>query len=489
MILSSQLVLAQFFLPLVWAISFFIAPLRLERQKKIFALVGALLGLGLSFVLLLSLPDPSSLTLLWETVFPFSKVSYSLYMDGMSGLLVVLNAFLLVIVLLATWDFSSKQQGMYFFCLFFLQWAVNGSLLSINLFSFYLFWEAMLIPLFLLIGIFGGPNRHYASLKFFLYTAFGSLLFLAAIFYLVSLNIQMGKGPFDLTPFSIRSLNLPFEGFLSPQSLVFWAFCLAFFIKVPMFPFHSWLPLAHVEAPTAGSILLAGILLKLGIYGLLRFCLPVFDQAVLAYKDFIIILGIVGVVYGALNAIAQTDMKKVVAFSSVSHMGIILAGCFAQGVTATSGVVFQMIAHGITTTGLFIVVNDLYKRRHTKELEAYGGVAQVMPLLAVALFIILLGSMAVPLTNGFVGEFLLLWGVYEYSPLMAAGCALGVILGPIYSLRLYQKIMLGPIHHPQIHQFKDISSMEYASYMILIVCILLFGLYPSLILNFVRGQL
>lgn len=482
----NELIFLQFFFPLIAAISFYVAPLG-RKKSQILALVSSIIYLIVTINLITSIDNLNVMTTLWSTQLDnFFGLSYKIGIDGLSAVLIGLNALLLVIVVVSTLNFETDKTKLYYFSIFSLIWAVNGSLLTENLYAFYIFWEAMLIPLFILVGVFGGDERRYASYKFFIYTAAGSIIMLGAMMYMSSLAYTK-FGSYDLTPEIIKSLGLPFDGFFSAQSLVFLAFCLALFIKVPVFPFHSWLPDAHVQAPTAGSIILAGILLKLGIYGLLRFVIPIYPQAVLAYKTYIIGLGAAGVVYGALTAIAQKDIKKVVAFSSISHMGYIVAGIFTFNEIALNGAIFQMISHGLTTGGLFIAVHALYVRKHTKLISAYGGVAKVMPVFAVAFFIMLLGSMAVPLTNGFVGEFLIIWGVYEVNPIMGFVCALGVILAPVYLLTTFQKVMLGPITDDENKSLGDISKIEIIPFAVLGVLIILFGVYPSLLSNIYSG--
>ncbi|MFZ4712936.1 MAG: complex I subunit 4 family protein [Bacteriovoracaceae bacterium] len=481
-----NLILFQFFFPLIAAISFYMAPLN-KKKSQVLALVSAVVYLILTFNLVNSVSNLSTMTTLASYKLDnFFGLSYAIGIDGLSGVLITLNALLLLIVVLSTLNFDTNKFRLYYFSIFTLSWSVNGALLTENLYAFYIFWEAMLIPLFILVGVFGGDERKYASYKFFIFTAAGSFIMLGSMMYMSSLSF-VANGSYDLTPAIIKSLNLPFNGFYSPQALVFAAFCLALFIKVPVFPFHSWLPDAHVQAPTAGSIILAGVLLKLGIYGLLRFVIPVYPQAVFAYKEVIITLGAMGVVYGALTAIAQNDIKKVVAFSSISHMGYIVAGIFSFNEMAVNGAIFQMISHGITTGGLFIAVHCLYVRRHTKLISEYGGVAKVMPVFAVLFFIMLLGSMAVPLTNGFVGEFLIIWGVYKVHPILGFACALGVILAPVYLLTTFQKVMLGPITNKENETLKDISKTEMISFVILGFLILLFGIYPKILSDVYGG--
>ncbi|MBP9674798.1 MAG: NADH-quinone oxidoreductase subunit M [Bacteriovoracaceae bacterium] len=484
-------VLIQFTFALLAALTIYLFPQNFNKTK-IFSLVAAIINVGLCILLVQHAWEQNALTeLLVLNSFKlelFFGLTYTLAIDGLSAVLILLNSVLLFLVIITTWDFESHKFRLYYFSLFFLTWAVNGALLSFNLYSFYIFWEAMLIPLFILIGVFGGAERKFASYKFFLYTAAGSFIMLGAIIYLSSLSYEI-KGTYDLTPISIQALHLPFDGIFSAQSLVFLAFSLAMLIKIPAFPFHSWLPLAHVQAPTAGSIILAGILLKLGIYGLLRFVIPVYPEATEFFRYFMMSLGAVGVIYGALTALVQTDVKKVVAYSSISHMGFMLAGIFSASKIALSGSIFQLISHGITTGGLFIVVHYLYIRRHTKEISAFGGIAKKMPVFSVAFFIILMGSMAVPLTSGFVGEFLIIWGLYKVAPWIAVLCALGVILTPVYLLNLYQKMMLGPLVNVENEKLEDLSRIELLPFIILGFLILLIGVYPHALTFIYEGFL
>ncbi len=485
----NDLFIIKFLIPLIWAIGFALAPKNNQRAIKIFALVGSLVVLAYNTLLYLELKDPSQLnTILSHSFSGFFGISYTFAIDGLSGLLLMLNAFLLVIVVIATWDLHTEKLRLYYFLIFTLVWAVNGSLLATSLYGFYIFWEAMLIPLFILVGVFGGENRRYASFKFFMMTAAGSILMLAAMCYMSALAYKM-NGSYDLNYQVIKSLNLKFDGIWSPQALVFWAFTIAFFLKVPVFPFHSWLPDAHVEAPTAGSIFLAGILLKLGIYGFLRFVIPFYPESVAAFRDIIMYLGAIGVIYGALTAWVQKDIKKLVAFSSISHMGYIVSGIFSQNSFAVKGAIFQMIAHGISTPGLFIGVHYLYMRRHTKKLDQFGGIAKVMPKFAVLFFIITAGSMAVPMTCGFVGEFMITAGVYEVNKTVAIISALGIILSPIYLLKMYHLTALGEITIEENKTLKDLNWIETSPLVLLSVLTIALGLYPKLITDIFQGTI
>jgi NADH-quinone oxidoreductase subunit M len=482
-----QIFIIKFLIPLLWAIGFIFAPKNNEKAIRLYALVGGLVVFAYSIRFYLDLPNAGQLIELYKISLPhFFGITYTFSADGLSALLLILNAFLLLVVIVSTWDFATEKLRLYYFLIFSLVWAVNGSLLATSLYGFYIFWEAMLIPLFILVGVFGGENRRYASFKFFMMTAAGSILMLAAMCYMSALAYRL-NGSYDLNYSVIKILALRYDGFWSPQSLVFWAFTIAFFLKVPVFPFHSWLPDAHVEAPTAGSIFLAGILLKLGIYGFLRFVINFYPQAVEANRDIILYLGAIGVIYGALTAWVQKDIKKLVAFSSISHMGYIIMGVFSQNSFAVKGAIFQMVAHGVSTPGLFIGVHYLYTRLHTKKMDMYGGLAKVMPRFAVLFFIITAGSMAVPMTCGFVGEFMITAGVYEVNKVVAILAATGIILSPIYLLKMYHLTAFGEITHEENKSLKDLTLLECTPMILLSGLTILFGLYPKMVIGIYEG--
>ncbi|MEM4658673.1 MAG: NADH-quinone oxidoreductase subunit M, partial [Candidatus Methanosuratincola sp.] len=343
---------------------------------------------------------------------PSLGVSFHLGVDGISLFLILLTTFVMPLAVLSAWN--AIGRGMLFFLslMLFLESALVGTFTALDLILFFVFWEAVLIPMYFIIGIWGTERRVYAALKFFVYTALGSALMLVAIFYLYFLHVEQFGTP-SMGIADMYRLRIPFYGVLSPQGVCFLAFFLAFAIKVPLFPFHTWLPDAHVEAPTSGSVVLAAILLKMGGYGFLRFLLPLFPDATLAFLPYLAALSIIGVIYGALVAFAQSDLKKLVAYSSVSHMGLVILGVFALNIQGTHGAVYQMLGHGLSTGALFIVVGMLYERRHTKLMREFGGVARVMPIFAAFFLLATLSSIGLPLLNGFVGEFLILLGVFR----------------------------------------------------------------------------
>ncbi|MEK6626452.1 MAG: NADH-quinone oxidoreductase subunit M, partial [Bdellovibrionota bacterium] len=357
--------------------------------------------------------------------------------------------------------------------------------MATDLFLFYFFWEIVLIPMFFMIGIWGGQDRVYATVKFFIYTMAGSLLMLVAIFYLVRIQQELTGHPSALMT-DFTSVNIPLDqsswkaALTSPQMLLFLAFALAFVIKVPMVPFHTWLPDAHVQAPTLGSVFLAAVLLKMGTYGLMRIAIPFFPQSAAMLSPFFYALGIIGIIYGALCALGQTDFKRLVAYSSVSHMGYIIVGLFSFDKVALSGSLYQMINHGISAGGLFLIVGFLYERMHTRNLSDFGGLAKVVPMMAVAFMILTLSSVALPGTNGFVGEFAILLGSFQVAPMVAGLCGLGVILGAVYALKAYQVVMLGPVStHEGFHHLNDITAKEIVAMVGLVILIFGIGFFPE----------
>jgi NADH-quinone oxidoreductase subunit M len=382
-------------------------------------------------------------------------IDYHLGVDGISLFLVILTTFLTAVSILCSWNSIQKRVKEFFIALLLLEVGVVGVFLSLDLFLFFLFWEVMLIPMYLLIGIWGHDRRIYAAVKFILYTMAGSILMLVGILWLYNVT-----GTFELP---IIQQALQSGALLLPrgtETLLFLAFFVAFAIKVPLFPFHTWLPDAHVEAPTAGSVMLAGVLLKMGTYGMIRFCLPLFPVASRKFAPAIAVLAIIGIIYGALVALVQPNLKKLVAYSSVSHLGFVVLGIFAFQHISMQGAVFQMLAHGISTGGLFLLVGMLYDRRHTFEMSEFGGLCAPMPKLAAFFLFVALSSMGLPILNGFVGEFLILLGTYQVHWNWASWAATGVILSACYLLWSYQKVFYGAITVEKNKTLPDLSARE-----------------------------
>ncbi len=405
---------------------------------------------------------------------PSIGINYHLGLDGISLLLVLLTTFLGPIVILGSGAIKKHLKG-YFISILLLQTGMLGTFVALDLFLFYIFWEVMLIPMYFLIGIWGGVERIYAAVKFFIYTMVGSLLMLVGILWIYFNTTVPGLGhTFDYT-LLMQHANFP----LQAQLWLFAAFALAFAIKVPMFPFHTWLPDAHVQAPTAGSVILAGVLLKMGTYGYIRFAMPMFPDGVEFFKPAMIALAVIGIIYGALVSIAQKDMKKLVAYSSVSHLGFVMLGLFALNAQAVSGALIQMINHGLSTGALFLLVGIVYDRRHTRMIADYGGIAKVMPWYAVVFTVVALSSIGMPGLNGFVGEFLILVGAFKTAPVWAIISATGVILAAIYLLWMLRRVFYGPMTHKENESLKDLTRWEWATLLPLLVFIVWIGVYPK----------
>jgi NADH-quinone oxidoreductase subunit M len=383
------------------------------------------------------------------------KINYHLGVDGISLFLVILTTFLTPICVLASWKGVHHRIKEFHVTLLLLEVGVVGVFLSLDLFLFFLFWEVMLIPMAFLIGIWGHERRIYAALKFVLYTMSGSILMLVGVIWLYT-----STGTFDLPTIQYMLQTGSLVLAERTEMILFLAFFVAFAIKVPLFPLHTWLPDAHVEAPTAGSVILAGVLLKMGTYGMMRFCLPLFPDAARRAAPYVAALAIVGIIYGALVALVQPNLKKLVAYSSVSHLGFVVLGIFAFQNISMQGAVFQMLAHGISTGGLFLLVGMLYDRRHTFEISEYGGVATPMPKLAAFFLFVALSSMGLPMLNGFVGEYLTLLGTYQVHWKWAAWAATGVILSACYLLWSYQRVFFGQVTHEKNRELPDISARE-----------------------------
>ena len=412
------------------------------------------------------------------------NIQYHVGIDGMSMLLVLLTTFLTPLTLISSW--SSIETKVKEFTFFFLMLEVGmlGVFISLDLFLFYIFWEAMLIPMYFIIGIWGGKERVYAAVKFFIYTMFGSLLMLVAIVWLAVYAITpLGHFTTNLVELYTIAPQIP----MNIQMWMFLAFAFSFAIKVPLFPLHTWLSDAHVQAPTAGSVILAGVLLKMGTYGLLRFNLPLFPQASIAAAPFISVLAVIGIIYGALVAMVQTDVKKLVAYSSVSHLGFVVLGIFAMTQESVQGSIIQMINHGLSTGALFLLVGVIYERTHTREIADYGGIAKIIPLFSFAFMFASLSSVGLPGLNGFVGEFLILLGSFQ-SPVLnswafTAFGASGVIFAAVYLLWMYQRVVFGPVKNPKLTGMKDMNNREIFVLIPIFILIIWIGIYPSTFLK------
>jgi NADH-quinone oxidoreductase subunit M len=423
---------------------------------------------------------------------PQFGIKYIVGIDGLSLLLVVLTAFLTPLILISQWHVEEPKQKAFLALFMGLESGMMGALLALDMVFFYVFWEAMLIPMYFIIGIWGGKRRIYATTKFVIYTVLGSLLMLAAAIAVYLFYIEQFPALPPSTALSdLYNVKLP----ASTQYWLFGAFALAFAIKVPMWPFHTWLPDAHVEAPTAGSVILAGILLKMGTYGFLRFAIPMFPEATVQFAPVLLTLGVIGIIYGALTAWMQTDAKKMVAYSSVSHLGFVVIGSVAilgsgeLSPEALTGAVYQMINHGISTGALFFLVGVIYERRHTRMLADYGGLAEVMPWFSVMLIVATMSSVGLPGTGGFVGEFLILLGTFNSNPWAGAFAALGVLLGAVYMLTLCKAILFGPIKHEENRQLKDLNAREFAYLTPLAILAILMGVYPNLFIDKIKPSI
>jgi len=382
-------------------------------------------------------------------------INYHLGVDGISLYLVLLTTFLTPLALLASWRGITERVRSFFVMMLVLETGIIGVFVALDLFLFFLFWEVMLVPMYFIIGIWGHERRIYAAVKFVLFTMAGSILMLVAILWLYRLT-----GTFDLPVIQQLLVDGAVVLPLRAEMLLFGAFFLAFAIKVPLFPLHTWLPDAHVEAPTAGSVILAGVLLKMGTYGMLRFCLPLFPEASRALAPYIAVLAIIGVIYGALVAMVQPDLKKLIAYSSVSHLGFVVLGIFAFNVISIQGAVYQMLSHGVSTGALFLVAGMLYDRRHTHLISEFGGLATPMPTLAALYLFVCLSSLGLPMLNGFVGEFLILLGTWEHNARWAAWAAVGVILSAVYLLWSYQRVFFGQLTQERNRTLPDASVRE-----------------------------
>ncbi|MBM3128160.1 MAG: NADH-quinone oxidoreductase subunit M [Chloroflexi bacterium] len=466
-------------LPLVGALILLFIPRQSERAIRYFALFVAFATFAVSAMLFASFRAAPEMQFVERVAWiPQFGISYYVGVDGLSILLVMLTTFLMIIAIGGSWVGITERVKEYHIFFLLLEAAMLGVFVSLDLFLFYVFWEFTLIPMAFLIGIWGHTRRVYAAIKFILFTMFGSTLMLVAILVLVFANRDVtGALTFALP----ELLETPVP--LGLQPILFGAFALAFAIKVPMFPFHTWLPDAHVEAPTAGSVILAGVLLKMGTYGFVRFNLPLFPEASQQFAPLIIALALIGIIYGAIVSAVQRDIKSLVAFSSVSHLGFVMLGLFAFNAQGMSGGILQMINHGLSTGALFLLVGMLYERRHTRLIADFGGVAKVMPIYAAFLLIVMFSSVGLPGLNGFVGEFLILVGAFRANVWYAVFAATGVVLSAIYLLWMYQRVMNGPLTRDENKSLKDLSPREIALLVALVVFIVWIGVYPRTFLD------
>jgi NADH-quinone oxidoreductase subunit M len=468
----------------------------LDREKsaaiKAVGIASSVLTFLLSLIVYFSF-DPSNTQLQFVNQVTWIQrldISYAIGIDGLSLLLVVLTTFLTPIALLSSWNSITVRLKEYVLFILLLEFGMLGVFLASDLFLFYVFWEAMLIPMYFIIGIWGGQDKIYAAVEFFLYTMAGSLLMLIAILSLGYYASTVPGGHFT------TNLTLLYQiGPTIPRNIQIWmflAFTLSFAIKVPLFPFHTWLPDAHVQAPTAGSVILAAVLLKMGTYGLLRFCLPLFPQASFEFTPLLSTLAVIGIVYGALVAMVQTDIKKLVAYSSVSHLGFVVLGIFSMTEEGIQGAMIQMINHGLSTGALFLIVGMLYDRRHTRDIAQFGGLSSRLPMFATFFMIVMLSSIGLPGLNGFVGEFLILLGSFK-STFLASHvytiiAASGVIFAAVYMLWMFQRVMFGKLTNPANQTLHDLSGREIAVLVPILVFIVWIGVYPSTFLKSSAGS-
>jgi NADH-quinone oxidoreductase subunit M len=408
---------------------------------------------------------------------PLWSITYSVGVDGISVLFLLLSALVTILCILISWTSIKVKVKEFYIALLFLEGAMIGVFSSLDFFLFYLFWEAMLIPMFLIIGVWGGPNRVYAAIKFFLYTLVGSVLMLVGI---IVLYFSAGK-TFDIVALSTHTFPYPIQFWL------FWAFFAAFAVKVPMFPMHTWLPDAHTEAPTAGSVVLAAVLIKMGAYGFLRFSIPLFPDASKAMTIPMLVLSVIAIIYGAVVCLAQTDLKRLIAYSSVSHMGFVTLGIFALNVQGLEGGLLQMINHGVITGGLFLSVGIIYERTHSREIRDYGGLATVLPVYAAFFMVFTLASIGLPGLNGFVGEFLILLGGFTAKKWAGVLAATGIIIGAAYMLWLYQRVFFMETNE-KVAGLQDMDMREIITLLPMVLFILWIGIYPDTFLSFMHAS-
>jgi NADH-quinone oxidoreductase subunit M len=474
-LLADHLLTTAIFLPLAGAIIIaFCSPARPEQIRWV-ALAASLLTFLVTAILYAGLrtDKPGMQFVEMRPWIASPPISYHLGVDGLSALLILLTGFLTPLCVLVSWADITRRVKEFFLFLLALETGMIGVFASLDLVLFFVFWEVMLIPMYFLIGVWGHERRVYAAVKFILYTMVGSALMLVGILYLYNLT-----GTFDL-PRIIESLTSSPVLTHSVERWLFLAFFVAFAIKVPLFPFHTWLPDAHVEAPTAGSVILAGVLLKMGTYGMLRFCLPLFPRASREFAPLIIVLAIIGIIYGALVAMVQPDLKKLVAYSSVAHLGFCVLGIFVMNIQGIEGSIYQMFSHGVSTGALFILVGLLYERRHTRLIREFGGLATSLPVYSTFFLIVTLSSLGLPILNGFVGEFLIIVGSYHSRAVYAALAALGVVLAAVYLLWMYQRVFFGEITKDENKNLPDCTALEKIILTTVVIVIIAMGIHPQ----------
>ncbi len=465
-----EILLLQIFIPLIAAIVILIA----GKSARAFAGVLSLIPLVITVYMYLNfIPDASTQFLVNLAWIPQFGINFKVGVDGISMVLLILTNLLIPIIVLASFRQDIKNQSAFYSLIFLMQTGLLLVFTALDGFLFYVGWEAALIPIYFICGLWGGENRIKVNLKFFIYTIAGSLIMLLAIIYL---HLQTPGNSYDIEQFYKLNLDQTTQGW------IFWAFFIAFAVKMPVFPFHTWQPDTYTEAPTAGTMLLSGIMLKMGIYGVIRWLIPLAPIGFQVWGQTALILSIAGVVYASIIAFTQNDIKRLIAYSSIAHVGLISAGVFAWNIQGLQGAMIQMLSHGINVIGMFFIADIIIRRMNTRNLDQLGGIARPAPKLAIAFLIIVLGTVALPLTNGFVGEFLLLMGVYNYNFYYAAVAGLTIIFGAVYMLRMYQKVMFGATNELTT-AFKDIDNTEISVLLILSVLIIGIGVYPQPILH------
>jgi len=466
-----EILLLQLFIPLIAALIILLAGKSAARGLAgAFSLVSLLITI---YLYLNFIPDASTQFLVNLAWIPQFGINFKAGVDGISMVLLLLTNVLIPLIVLSSFKHDIKDQRAFYALILFMQSGLLLVFTALDAFLFYVGWEIALIPVYFICALWGGENRIRVNLKFFVYTMAGSLLMLLAIIYL---HLQTPGNSYDIAEFYKLELDTV------TQSWIFWAFFIAFAIKMPVFPFHTWQPDTYTEAPTAGTMLLSGIMLKMGIYGVIRWLIPVVPMGFSAWGETALVLSVIGVVYASIIAFTQNDIKRLIAYSSIAHVGLISAGIFVWNVQGVQGAMIQMLNHGINVVGMFFIADIIIRRMNTRELSEMGGIAKPAPVLAITFLIVLLGTVALPLTNGFVGEFLLLMGIYNYNIVYSAVAGLTIILGAVYMLRMYQKVMLGGVNI-RTSAFTDLDATEKSVLIIISILIIFIGVYPQPVLN------